>query len=147
MWVRSLGWDNPLVEEMATHSSILAWKIPWTKEPGRLQSMGSQKSWTWQQLNNNDYTARGPVSHSEMGKQVQWIQQKKEKGEGMIQSEKEYLSLGTWKWNTFERRWWVEVWSYKCMVEMEAKENSLKFKTKLKTAVEKWLSTRHFPLV
>ena len=37
-WVRSLGWDNPLEKEMATHSSILAWKIPWTEESGRLQS-------------------------------------------------------------------------------------------------------------
>ena len=42
--VRSLGGEDPLEEEMATHSSILAWKIPWTEEPGGLQSMGSQKS-------------------------------------------------------------------------------------------------------
>ena len=41
-WVRSLGWEDPLEKEMATHSCILAWKIPWTEEPGRLQSMGSQ---------------------------------------------------------------------------------------------------------
>ena len=41
--VRSLGWEDPLEKEMATHSSILAWKIPWTEEPGRLQSMGSQR--------------------------------------------------------------------------------------------------------
>ena len=40
---RSLGWDNPLEEEMATHSSILAWRIPWTEEPGRLQSIESQR--------------------------------------------------------------------------------------------------------
>ena len=46
MWetqVQSLGQEDPLEEEMATHSSILAWRIPWTKEPGRLQSMGSQR--------------------------------------------------------------------------------------------------------
>ena len=42
-WVRSLGWEDPLEKEMATHSSTLAWKIPWTEEPGRLQSMGSQR--------------------------------------------------------------------------------------------------------
>ena len=42
--VRSLGWEDPLEKQMATHSSILAWKIPWTEEPGRLQSMGSQKA-------------------------------------------------------------------------------------------------------
>ena len=41
--VRSLGWEDPLEKEMATHSSILAWKIPWTEEPGVLQSMGSQR--------------------------------------------------------------------------------------------------------
>ena len=40
--VRSLGWEDPLEKEMATHSSILAWKIPWTKKPVRLQSMGLQ---------------------------------------------------------------------------------------------------------
>ena len=41
--VRSLRWEDPLEKEMATHSSILAWKIPWTEEPVRLQSMGSQR--------------------------------------------------------------------------------------------------------
>ena len=42
-WVQSLGWKDPLEKEMATHSSILAWKIPWTEEPGGLQSMGLQE--------------------------------------------------------------------------------------------------------
>ena len=42
-WVQSLGWEDPLEKEMATHSSTLAWKILWTEEPGRLQSMGSQR--------------------------------------------------------------------------------------------------------
>ena len=46
MLVRSLHREDPLEKEMATHSSILAWKIPWTKEPGGLQSMGSNKSQT-----------------------------------------------------------------------------------------------------
>ena len=63
-WVQSLGWEDPLEKGMATHSSILAWRIPWTEEPGRLPPMGSQKvghdwvtntftlsaligSWTW----------------------------------------------------------------------------------------------------
>ena len=41
--VQSLGWEDPLEKEMATHSSILAWRIPWMEEPGRLQSMGSQR--------------------------------------------------------------------------------------------------------
>ena len=42
-WVWSLGWEDPLEEGMAAHSSILAWRIPWTEEPGGLQSMGSQR--------------------------------------------------------------------------------------------------------
>ena len=42
--VPSLGWEDPLEKEMAIHSSILAWEIPWTEEPGGLQSMGSQES-------------------------------------------------------------------------------------------------------
>ena len=46
-WVQSLGQEDPLEKEMTTHSGMLAWEIPWTEEPGRLQSMGSQKSWTW----------------------------------------------------------------------------------------------------
>ena len=43
-WVWSLGWEDPLEKEMATLSSILAWEIPWTEEPGGPQSMGSQES-------------------------------------------------------------------------------------------------------
>ena len=46
-WLRSLGWEDPLEKEMAMHSSILAWKISWTEEPGRLQSMG------WQRVGHN----------------------------------------------------------------------------------------------
>ena len=42
MWARFLGWEDPIEKEMATHSSILAWEIPWTEEPGGLYSMGSQ---------------------------------------------------------------------------------------------------------
>ena len=48
--VRSLGWEDPLEKEMAAHSSILAWKIPWIAEPGRLLSMGLQESDTTEQL-------------------------------------------------------------------------------------------------
>ena len=44
-WILSLGWEDPLEKEMATHPSILTWEIPWTEEPRGLQSMGSQ-SWT-----------------------------------------------------------------------------------------------------
>ena len=52
-WVRSLGWEDPLEKEMAAHSSILAWRIPWTEEPGGLQSMGSQESDTTQRLHHH----------------------------------------------------------------------------------------------
>ena len=53
-WVRFLGQEDPLEKEMATHSSILAWRIPWTEEPGRLQSTGSQRvghDWETSQAN------------------------------------------------------------------------------------------------
>ena len=49
-WVRSLGWEDPLEREMATHFSILAWRIPWTEELGRLQSMGRKESDTTERL-------------------------------------------------------------------------------------------------
>ena len=48
--VRSLAWEDPLEKEMATHSSTLAWRIPWREEPGRLQSMGSQRVDTTERL-------------------------------------------------------------------------------------------------
>ena len=48
--VQTLGWEDPLEKEMATHSSILAWKIPWTEEPLRLPSLGSQRVDTTEQL-------------------------------------------------------------------------------------------------
>ena len=50
-WVRSLGWEDPLEKEMATHSNILAWEISWTEEPGRLQSQGHKESDTTERLN------------------------------------------------------------------------------------------------
>ena len=51
-WVPSVGWEDPLEEEMATHSSIVAWKISWTEEPGGLQSMGCKESDTTERLTN-----------------------------------------------------------------------------------------------
>ena len=59
-WVWSLGQEDPLEKEMATHSSTLAWKIPWTEEPGGLQSMGSQRvghDWETKLSNFHTYTA------------------------------------------------------------------------------------------
>jgi len=43
IWIRSLGWEDPLEKGMATHSNILTWRIPWTEEPGWLQSMGLKR--------------------------------------------------------------------------------------------------------
>ena len=61
--VRSLGQEDPLEKGMASHSSILAWRIPWTEKPGVLQSTGSQKSDTTEQLNNNNvYGGAGRIS-------------------------------------------------------------------------------------
>ena len=55
-WVQSLGWEDPLEKEMATHSSVLAWRIPWTEEPGGLQSMGLPESDTTSLLHNYTHT-------------------------------------------------------------------------------------------
>ena len=58
--VRSLGWEDPLEKEMATHSRIHAWKVPWTEEPGGLQSMGSQRvrhDWVTSLFTSNKLTA------------------------------------------------------------------------------------------
>ena len=49
-WLQSLGWEDLLEKEMATHSSILAWKTPWAEEPGRLESMGSPRVYTTERL-------------------------------------------------------------------------------------------------
>ena len=57
MLVQTLGWEDPLEEGMATQSSVLAWEIPWTEEPGGLQSMGSQNSLT----RLSDYTTTEPM--------------------------------------------------------------------------------------
>ena len=63
MWVQSLGQEDPLEQEMATCSCILAWKIPLTKKPGRLQSMESQKSDTTEQLStHSEYKCMKMVS-------------------------------------------------------------------------------------
>ena len=69
--VRSLGWEDPLEKETVTHFSILAWEIPWTEEPGRLQSMGSKKSNMTYQLTTTYLLWRNvysnPLSISQLG--------------------------------------------------------------------------------
>ena len=64
-WVLSLGWEDPLEKEMATHSSILAWRIPWAEEPGGLQSTGSQRvrhDWVISLSQNFDFNLINIVS-------------------------------------------------------------------------------------
>ena len=63
MQVQSLGWEDPLEEALTVYSTILAWEIPWTEEPGELQSMGSQNSRT--QL--NDSTTKHDIAHPDKG--------------------------------------------------------------------------------
>ena len=58
-WVRFLGWEDPLEKEMAIHSSTLAWKIPWTEDPDRLQSMGSQRATFFLFLSDFTFTLKG----------------------------------------------------------------------------------------
>ena len=60
-----MGQEDPLEKEMAIHSSILAWKIPWTEEPGGLQSTGSQESDTTQQLNHYHHEAVDSLSYAD----------------------------------------------------------------------------------
>jgi len=63
-WVWSLGWEDPLEKGMATHSSILAWRIPWTEEPGGLQSMGSQRAGhDWSDLVRSTHNFEFFMSH------------------------------------------------------------------------------------
>jgi len=71
MWVQSLGQEDPLDKEMATHSSILAWEILWTVEPGGLQSMGSQKSWTWLSDNNNTVRVKYKIDYLDIASKLE----------------------------------------------------------------------------
>ena len=64
--VQSLGWEDPLEEDMATHSNILAWKILWTEKPGRLQSMGLQRVRGRHDWSNLAYTHMNVLSATEL---------------------------------------------------------------------------------
>ena len=71
--VQFLRWEDPLQKEMATHSSVLAWRTPWTEEPGGLQSMGSQESDTTKQQNQ-------PLAEADLGgNAIQIHEEQKEK--------------------------------------------------------------------
>ena len=77
MWetrVQSLGWEDPLEKEMAIHSKIIAWEIQWTEEPGRLQSMGSQRvghHLTTEQQKNNRKACLSAMLHF-FGEKIQF---------------------------------------------------------------------------
>ena len=59
IWVQSLGWKDPLEKEMATHSNVLAWRIPWSEEPDGLQSMGLQRVINNRATNTHTHTLDG----------------------------------------------------------------------------------------
>ena len=63
-WVQSLGWEDPLEKGTATHSSMLAWRIPWTEEPSRLQSLGPQ---SWTRLSKHSEGTMGSEKDGEEG--------------------------------------------------------------------------------
>ena len=63
-WVRSLGWEDPLEKRMATHSSILAWRAPWTEEPGKLQSMPGYSPWGHKELDTTEQLSLMPTAIS-----------------------------------------------------------------------------------
>ena len=71
-WIQSLGWEDPLGEAMITHSSILAWKIPWTEEPGGIQSRGCKESDMTEQLTLNTWN----LCSKKKAKHVQYENQK-----------------------------------------------------------------------
>ena len=62
-WVQFLGWEDPLEKEMTAHSNILAWRIPWTEEPGRLLFMGSQEADMTQRLSYYYYYSEYKLNH------------------------------------------------------------------------------------
>ena len=82
MWVRSLGWEDTLEKGMATHSSILAWRIPWTEEPGRLQSMGSHRvGHNWNDLpHRHSHVIRLIISFATEDGEILYSQQKTRPG-------------------------------------------------------------------
>ena len=70
-FIQSLGWDDPLEKEVAPYSSILAWRIPWTEEPGRLQSMGSQRvGHGWAHITSSVLISEDISPHAEDHRQV-----------------------------------------------------------------------------
>ena len=70
-WVQSLGWEDPLEEEMATHSSILAWRTPWAEEPGGLQSQGCKELGTAEATAHTHVSTSFRIKHSTDNNSIQ----------------------------------------------------------------------------
>ena len=124
IWVRSLGGEDPLAKELATHSSTLAWKIPWREEPGRLQSMGLQRvPWT-EQLQFHFHWRPWKFgwsirSHSEEAGAVGSVRSKpggrQTAGPLLLGSKQEMMVAWTRKWQWGKKKWgfwgcWGENW-------------------------------------
>ena len=103
MQVWSLGWEDPLEQEMATDSSVLAWSIPWAEGPGRLQSMGlqrirhdlvtKQQLWKWYERNMEEHTRVPSLGIRKGFLEEGWGSQRLEGWEGADQAEQEFLVL------------------------------------------------------
>ena len=103
MQVWSLGWEDPLEQEMATDSSVLAWRIPWAEGPGRLQSMGlqrirhdlvtKQQLWKWYERNMEEHTRVPSLGIRKGFLEEGWGSQRLEGWEGADQAEQEFLVL------------------------------------------------------
>ena len=92
MWVRSLGWEDPLEKETATHSSIPAWGIPWTEEPGGLQSMGSQRVGHERISNTHVQVLTGPIpipSNKTMKRNIQVLSKENRRRDSLVSREPE----------------------------------------------------------
>ena len=100
--IQSLGWEDPLEKGMTTHSSILAWRNPWTEEPGRLQSMGSKESdkTEWLTLSFKKYGMNllqegGPLQGPKQG--LLFITQELSEEIQMLTKQEIFLGRGTWE--------------------------------------------------
>ena len=97
-WVRSLGQEDPLEKEMAPHSSILAWEIPWTEEPGRLQSMGSQRvRQDWMTFTFTFFPSQRPMESMQLSHNTMIIASE---GTGVYISNSLHIAMEPWpSWN------------------------------------------------
>ena len=136
-WVRSLGWEDPLEKEMATHSSILAWRIPWTEEPGGLQSTGSQRvghDWATslthsllssrlgpcnkRQINKKKIREKGISIYIHTGKLREWVTQRDNLELGLKYHLSIYKERRVWG-RPVKGRWPGKVWKTRKMFTMQ----------------------------